>query len=116
MNVYFAGVWDFISVLIVLLFALLVLKNFRAIMKRIPSAEVRSVWEPVYFVAVAIAVFSISRCVGHAVKFVLINMGRADLWKMLAPYSGSINTITFAISATALLMFASSLARIRGKS
>jgi len=113
MNIYFTGLWDFISVLIVLVFALLVVKDFRGIMKKVKSEKLRSVWEPVYYVALALAIFSISRCIGHAVKFILINQRLVHIWKMLSPYSGSINTITFAMAATALLMFSASLARVR---
>lgn len=59
-----------------------------------------------YYQTVALAVFAVSRSVGHVAKHVLIALGYADVWKALAPVSGSINSFTFIVFGLAALMYA----------
>ncbi len=53
----------------------------------------------------AIFAFSASRSLGHIVKHVLYFSGHIELWKDIAPISGSINTITFVLIASVTLFF-----------
>lgn len=53
--------------------------------------------------------FCLIRPVGHFVKYYLIFSDRADIWKMLAPVSGSLITITFVVIFASTLFFGSML-------
>ncbi len=53
----------------------------------------------------AIFAFSLSRSLGHIVKYILIITDHQDLWDHLAPVSGSINSITFVVIASVTLFF-----------
>ena len=55
--------------------------------------------------SMALFAFSGSRSIGHMVKYVLIYLGRSDLWHRLSPISGSINTIAFVGISSVTLFF-----------
>ncbi len=57
-----------------------------------------------YLFTAAIAVFALSRSVGHLVKQWMLLTGREHLWRAVAPYSGAANTCAFvAVFAFSLL-------------
>lgn len=51
----------------------------------------------IWFLTLAIVLFAISRSFGHLAKQVLLLSDMGDLWKLISPYSGSVNSITFII-------------------
>ncbi len=107
MNIYFTGVIDVIGVTIVLIISLLVLRDVRGVISKIRGDPLTfRYWLLIYFIALAFITFAVARSVGHVVKFILVNTGYAHIWKMLAPFSGSINTVTFIIVAVMLIIFA----------
>ncbi len=53
----------------------------------------------------ALFAFSLSRSAGHLVKHILIYSGRSDIWHLISPFSGSINTATFLAIASFTLFF-----------
>ncbi|MGB9713226.1 sensor histidine kinase [Dissulfurimicrobium hydrothermale] len=53
----------------------------------------------------AIFIFSISRSLGHIVKYILHLFGYISVWEKISPVSGSINTITFVIIASVTVFF-----------
>lgn len=53
----------------------------------------------------AIFAFAVSRSLGHIVKHLLFFTGHREVWKNLAPISGSINSITFVVIAAVTLFF-----------
>lgn len=57
------------------------------------------------WVCVALAVFAISRSVGHLLKQVFLLSGRQELWATMQPFSGAINTFTFIVVASVTLFF-----------
>ncbi len=54
---------------------------------------------------IAIFAFSISRSLGHIVKHILYFSDMQHVWRSIAPFSGSINTITFVIIGSVTLVF-----------
>ena len=64
-----------------------------------------AVWIYFLWITSALAVFAISRGVGHVVKDLLIMSGRKDIWTILQPYSGAFNTMTFVLVASITLFF-----------
>ena len=67
----------------------------------------RGVWLYTYLYAqtIALCIFGVSRSAGHIVKHVLLSFERPEIWKMLAPVSGSINSFTFIIFGLAAAMY-----------
>ncbi len=63
------------------------------------------VWIYLLWFSYGLAGFAISRSVGHIVKRVLITTGHNDIWLLLRPYSGSVNTIMFVIVSSITLFF-----------
>lgn len=61
-------------------------------------------WGYLYYVTLAIAAFSISRAAGHLVKEFLHITGHNQTWKMIAPFSGGVNTLCI-ISVSAVMIF-----------
>jgi two-component sensor histidine kinase len=58
-----------------------------------------------YAQTIALCIFAVSRSAGHIIKHVLLTFEYGDVWKMLAPVSGSINSFTFIIFGLAALMY-----------
>jgi two-component system, NtrC family, sensor kinase len=63
------------------------------------------VWAFVLWICLALALFAVSRSVGHIAKQVLILAGRQPVWEQLRPFSGAINTITFVVAGAITLFF-----------
>ncbi|MBU4034673.1 MAG: PAS domain-containing sensor histidine kinase, partial [Proteobacteria bacterium] len=53
----------------------------------------------------AIFALALSRSSGHIIKHLLTLSGRGDFWLILAPYSGSINSMAFIVIASVTLFF-----------
>jgi signal transduction histidine kinase len=53
----------------------------------------------------ALFALALSRSSGHILKHLLTFFGKKDLWLLLAPYSGSINSMAFIVIASVTLFF-----------
>uniref|UniRef100_A0A832A7V4 histidine kinase n=1 Tax=Desulfacinum infernum TaxID=35837 RepID=A0A832A7V4_9BACT len=62
-------------------------------------------WVYLLMVSHALAVFAVSRGVGHIAKQLLLLGGYRDIWDGLRPYSGSLNTISFCVVGAVTLFF-----------
>ncbi len=63
------------------------------------------VWTYLMWVSLALAVFAISRSVGHIVKQLLIITDHQAIWAQLRPYSGAINSFAFMVVGAVTLFF-----------
>ncbi len=73
---------------------------------RLVRAQPSSVlWTYLLWLAVALAVFAVSRSVGHIAKRLLLLANMNDVWVALRPWSGALNTIAFAVVASITLFF-----------
>jgi PAS domain S-box-containing protein len=63
------------------------------------------IWTYLFWFSLAMALFSVSRSVGHIAKRLLILTEHNEYWHLLQPYSGSINTLTFVIVGSITLFF-----------
>jgi two-component system NtrC family sensor kinase len=63
------------------------------------------IWTYLLWVSIALAVFAVSRSVGHIVKQLLIIAGQPQTWEMLRPFSGAINSLTFVAVGAVTLFF-----------
>ncbi len=76
---------------------------YAARLARIQRSNV--MWTYLLWLCVALACFALSRGVGHVAKRFLLLMDMRDVWVMLRPYSGGINTIAFVLVAAITLFF-----------
>ena len=63
------------------------------------------VWTYLLWVSLAMAVFAVSRSVGHIVKQMLILAQQPQIWESLRPFSGAINSLTFVAVGSVTLFF-----------
>jgi len=63
------------------------------------------IWTYLLWLSLALALFSVSRSVGHIAKRLLLLAGQSDIWVALRPFSGSINSLTFVIVGSITLFF-----------
>jgi PAS domain S-box-containing protein len=63
------------------------------------------IWTYLLWLSLALALFSVSRSVGHIAKRLLLLAGHSDIWVALRPFSGSINSLTFVIAGSITLFF-----------
>jgi PAS domain S-box-containing protein len=63
------------------------------------------IWTYLLWLSLALALFSVSRSVGHIAKRLLLLSGQSDIWVGLRPFSGSINSLTFVIVGSITLFF-----------
>ena len=63
------------------------------------------IWTYLLWLSLALALFSVSRSVGHIAKRLLLLSGQSDIWVELRPLSGSINSLMFVIVGSITLFF-----------
>jgi PAS domain S-box-containing protein len=63
------------------------------------------IWTYLLWLSLALALFSVSRSVGHIAKRLLLLSGQSEIWVALRPFSGSINSLTFVIVGSITLFF-----------
>ncbi len=104
MNVTFLPIWIVDvggSVLMIVLAFLGVRYALR--LRRRDSENI--VWAYLLWVCLALALFAVSRSVGHIVKQMLIISGHQETWALIKPYSGAINTFAFIMVGAVTLFF-----------
>ncbi len=72
-------------------------------LRRLKESDVISTY--LVWFCVALAGFAISRGVGHIAKRMLFLADRGDIWLVLRPYSGGINTLAFTVLASVTFFF-----------
>ncbi len=72
-------------------------------LRRIRKYDVISTY--LVWFCIGLAGFALSRGVGHIAKKFLFMLDMKDLWLTLRPYSGSVNTLAFAVLASITLFF-----------
>jgi PAS domain S-box-containing protein len=63
------------------------------------------VWTYLLWVCYALAVFAVSRSAGHILRQILVLNLREDIWGMISPFSGAVNTATFMVVGAFTLFF-----------
>ncbi len=88
--------------------ALIILLSFLAVGYAVRLARTQPsnvIWTYLLWLSVALAVFAVSRGVGHIAKRFLLLMDMRDVWVSLRPYSGGINSLAFVVVASITLFF-----------
>ncbi len=104
MDVSYLPIWivDVGGALLMILFSFLSLRYAVLLRRRDPQ---NIIWTYMLWVCLALAVFAVSRSIGHIVKQILIIKGDNSDWETLRPYSGAINTFAFVIVSAVTLFF-----------
>jgi PAS domain S-box-containing protein len=63
------------------------------------------IWTYLLWVCYGLALFAISRSVGHILKQALLLSGQTATWRAIQPFSGAINTLMFVVVASITLFF-----------
>lgn len=93
---------DIIGSTLMIIFALLCVNNV-LVLKRKESHNV--IWTYLLWFFSGLLIFALSRSVGHLLKYILVATGKAHIWFLLTPASGSLNTISFIIVGSITLFF-----------
>ncbi len=64
-----------------------------------------TLWNYMLWFSLSYVIFSFSRSLGHILTRILIPSGYEDIWKVIEPYSGSLNTFTFILIGSVSLFF-----------
>lgn len=99
-----APVWfvDVVGSSLVIVFAFLAVM-YAARLARIQKSSL--IWTYMLWLCTALALFGLSRGVGHIAKRFLLMTDMRDVWVSLRPYSGGINTVAFVLVASITLFF-----------
>lgn len=68
------------------------------------------IWGFLYYFCMAMALFSLSRGVGHIARTLLVFSGRGDIWRELSPFSGGFNTMLIIGTAAVTIYYHKGLA------
>lgn len=64
-----------------------------------------TLWNYMLWLSVSYVIFSFSRSLGHILNRILVPTGYEYLWKVIEPYSGSLNTFTFIVIGAVSMFF-----------
>jgi two-component system, NtrC family, sensor kinase len=104
MTITFLPIWitDVGGALLMIVFSFLCVYYAVLLRRRDPQ---NIVWAYLLWVCIALALFAVSRSIGHIVKQLLILSGHYPLWEPIRPYSGAMNTLTFMMVGAVTLFF-----------
>jgi len=93
---------DFGGSILMIVFSFLCLNTIRRLKSKDPD---NVMWEYLLWICLGLAIFAISRSVGHILKQIVQLFGDDSLWEAIRPFSGGINTIMFVVVASVILFF-----------
>jgi PAS domain S-box-containing protein len=102
-----AVIVEFIGAAVVIVLAFVAVVYARALVKMEPT---NFIWGFLWYLSIAMAVFSLSRGVGHIVRICLVFSNRSDLWQQLSPLSGGFNTMLMISVASVTIYYHKGLA------
>jgi len=85
-----------------ILFALLSLNNAKKLKLKDPD---NVMFLYLLWVCWGFTVFAFSRALGHLVRQLMVIYGHSELWVLISPYSGTINTVSFMLIGVLTLFF-----------
>lgn len=101
---------DFFGAGIAIVLSFLALRYSWSLVKLQPN---NFIWGFLFYFCIAMAVFSLSRGVGHMVRIVLLFSNRSEVWHHLSPFSGGFNTMLMVSAAAVTIYYHKGLAAYR---
>lgn len=83
---------DFFGAILMVCLSIMAFRYAKDLMEKHPKSVLFSY---LFWLSISFVALSISRSFGHAVRFILMFWGETGLWKMISPFSGGLNTMTF---------------------
>jgi PAS domain S-box-containing protein len=83
-------VTDMAGSLLIIVFSFLALRYAWLLLRKQPE---NFLWGFLLYFCMTLASFAISRAIGHLVKHILLFSGKPEIWQILSPISGGINTL-----------------------
>jgi two-component system NtrC family sensor kinase len=104
MTVTALPIWlvDIVGAVAMIVLSFLCIKHARQLSQRNPG---NVIWTYLTWVSYCLGGFAVSRSAGHILKQALIVSQHGHVWKLIQPYSGSINTFLLIIVAAITLFF-----------
>lgn len=93
---------DIVGSTLMIIFALLCVRHANRLRLNDPQ---NVIWTYLLWFSAGLFIFSVSRSVGHLVKHVLMAAGHPNIWYLLRPVTGSLNSISFVILGSITLFF-----------
>lgn len=93
---------DILGSSLVIILAVRCLITVRHLLRQEPD---NALWIFLFWLSTALAVFAISRSVGHIAQHILVLAGYPQIWRALSPISGATNTFTFVLIASVTVFF-----------
>jgi signal transduction histidine kinase len=97
-----AVVVDIIGSVAAIWLACLCFARARQLLRQEPD---NALWSFLFWLSTALAVFALSRSLGHIAKHLLVLTGYDRIWRGVSPFSGAINTFTFIFIASVTVFF-----------
>ncbi len=92
---------DIIGSQVMIILSFLSLRYTFLLIRREPE---NFIWGFLHYFCITLVIFSISRAVGHMVKQALLISDQKEVWKMISPFSGGLNTLLM-ISVSAVTIY-----------
>ncbi len=83
---------DFLGAILMVVLSIMALHYAKQLKDRHPKSVLFSY---LFWLSLSFVALSISRSFGHAVRFILVFLGEPELWRVIRPLSGGLNTMTF---------------------
>jgi len=93
---------DFGGSILMIIYSFLCLNTIRRLKNKDPD---NVMWEYLLWICLGLAIFAISRSVGHILKQVILLLNASSLWEAIRPFSGGVNTMMFVVVASVMLFF-----------
>ncbi len=93
---------DFTGSILMIIFSLLCLRIVNTLRNRDRN---NLIWTYLLWVCIGLACFAVSRSAGHILKNILLLSGHKEIWSLIRPFSGAVNTLTFIVVAAITLFF-----------
>lgn len=102
LSLYPLWILDIIGSLAMLFFSILCMRQVMIVYRRDPedALNIYLLW-----LVSALFAFCIFRSVGHLIKHLLVFSGHGEIWSILAPLSGGLNTVAFIVIFAVTLFF-----------
>ncbi|MFH1488730.1 MAG: PAS domain-containing sensor histidine kinase, partial [Pseudomonadota bacterium] len=102
---------DIVGSTLMIIFAFLCVRHVLTLKRQEPQ---NVIWTYLLWFTSGLLIFSISRSVGHLIKYLLIAAHLPHIWQHLSPVTGALNSLSF-ILVGAITLFFSKIYRVYGQ-